>query len=188
MPSEARICPQPPAPLAAPAMAAAAAGTAAPRDPVLRQARGVFRFLRMLGAPAPVADDLTQEAFVVAWRREKQHLPAAALGAFLRRTARNLWFAHCRRERRQHAVDLASAAERLCETLGDHGPDDAFVAAVQRCVQQLAPRSRQALELVYVDELERDAVARRLDLSPNGLKTLLQRARHVVIECARRHR
>lgn len=159
-------------------------------DPVARHARGVFRYLRVLGASSSVADDLTQEAFVVAWRRDKQHLPPAALGAFLRRSARNLWLAHTRREQRQAAVEaeLADAADRLWETLPGSDADDTFVAAVHRCVAGLAPRARQALQLVYVEEVGRDAVARRLGLLPNGLKMLLQRARQLVIQCARRNR
>ncbi len=160
------------------------------QDSLARHARGLFRFLRVLGASSPVADDLTQEAFVVAWQRHKQQIPPAALGAFLRRAARNLWLAHCRREPRYVSfdVEVADAAERLWATLPQGDADDAFVAAVHRCVQQLAPRSRQALQFVYVDELERDAVAEQLGLLPNGLKMLLQRARQSVIECTRRNR
>lgn len=159
--------------------------TRAAHEVVSRQARGVCRFLRVLGAPAAVADDLTQESFVVAWQKQKQGLPGPALGAFLRRTAKLLWLEYCR-DRRREASAMAAVAERLwaSECAADGG--DAFVEAVRRCLQQLAPRARQALELVHAEECEREVVARQLGLLPNGLKMLLQRARQVVLECARR--
>ena len=161
-------------------------GRAAEAQVVHRHARGVVRFLRVLGAPPAVADDLAQEAFVIAWRKGKQNLPAAALGAFLRRTARWLWLEHCR-DRRREAAALAAVGERLWvqECAADDG--DQFVAAVQRCLQELAPRARQALEQVYTEERDREAVAAALGLLPNGLKMLLQRARQLVLACVRRN-
>ena len=52
----------------------------------------LWRYLRTLGADAATADDLVQEAFVVALRRADfdAGAPAAAF-AFLRTTARHLW-------------------------------------------------------------------------------------------------
>ena len=154
---------------------------------VHRHARGVFRFLRVLGAPIAVADDLTQEAFVVAWRKQKQGLPAPALGAFLRRTAKLLWLEH-HREARREAKAHAAVAERLWarECAADDG--ESLVAGVRDCLQRLAPRARTALERVYGDDADRDAVAQQLGLLPNGLKMLLQRARQLLVECLRRKR
>ncbi|HEX5054255.1 MAG TPA: sigma-70 family RNA polymerase sigma factor [Planctomycetota bacterium] len=153
---------------------------------VHRHARGVFRFLRTLGAPIAVAEDLTQEAFVIAWRKQKQDLPAAALATFLQRTAKLSWLEHCR-DRRREGRARAAVAERLWQQECAHDGGDAFSTAVQRCLAQLAPRARQALEQVYGEGVDRDAVAARLGLQPNGLKMLLQRARQTVLGCVRRN-
>lgn len=165
----------------------AAADPAPAADAVQRHARGVFRFLRALGAPAVVADDLTQEAFVVAWRKGKQGLPPAALGAFLRRTAKWLWLEH-RRDQRREATALANVAERLWERHCAPDGGDAFVAAVVRCLGELAPRARLAVERTYAEGRARDLVAMELGLKPNGLKMLLQRARQAILDCVRRRR
>jgi RNA polymerase sigma-70 factor (ECF subfamily) len=169
------------------APAAVAADPAHAADAVQRHARGVFRFLRTLGAPAAVADDLAQEAFVVAWRKGKQGLPPAALGAFLRRTAKLLWLEH-RRDQRREAAALANAAERLWERHCASDDGDAFVAAVARCLDELTPRARSAVERIYADDADRNLVAAELGLLPNGLKMLLQRARQAILDCVRRRR
>jgi DNA-directed RNA polymerase specialized sigma24 family protein len=115
---------------------------------------------------------------------EGQAAPAEG-GAFLRRAARLAWLVHCRGNRRQARAlaDLAAQAwQRECEP--DDG--DAFVDAVARCLPRLTPRTREALEAVYVDGTDRAAVASRLGLGDTGLKTLLQRARRALLECIRR--
>jgi hypothetical protein len=54
-------------------------------------------------------------------------------------------------------------------------------------MQRLDGRARRAIELSYGigadDAQDRDAVARALDLQPNGLKTLLQRTRKLLRDC-----
>ena len=156
-------------------------------EAVHRHARGVFRFLRVLGAPLAVADDLTQEAFVVAWKKHKQGLPAQALGAFLRRTAKLLWLGHVRSARREERA-LAAVADQLWarDCAADDG--ESLVAGMRDCLQRLGPRARTAIECVYGDEAHRDAVAQQLGLLPNGLKMLLQRARQQLLDCLRRNR
>jgi len=159
-----------------------------PADVWLRDhVQALLRYLRMLGAPPPVAEDLTQEAFVVVWRRGKQRLEAAALATFLRRTARNLWLQQRRSDRRfEHAV--AAAAERLW--LRDCARDggDTWVAATAECLGAMQGRARLAIERIYGCGMDRAQVANELGLQPNGLKTLLQRARKWLQECIERRR
>lgn len=154
---------------------------------VRRHARAVVRFVRLLGADAALAEDLAQEAFVIAWRKRKQHLPAAALGAFLRQAARRLWLERRRGDRR-HDAALANAAEQLWARECAHDDGDGLVAATRRCLQRLGERARTAVQLVYMNECDRAEVARQLGLRDNGLKMLLQRARTALAECIGNHR
>jgi RNA polymerase sigma factor (sigma-70 family) len=159
--------------------------TAAIDDAVLvaQQIRGVHRYLRLLGADGATADDLTQEAFLVAWSKHKQLLPTAALRVYLRQTALNLWL-NRQRKRRREALAIAACMERLW--IGECADDgDALVARIRLCVARLAPRARHALVLTYVDERPRSEVATSLGLRDNGLKMLLQRARAAVAACWR---
>jgi RNA polymerase sigma factor (sigma-70 family) len=174
------------APAAATSVPPASEPLAADVDTCQRHVRGVFRFLRCLGASCDEADELTQEAFVIAWQKGKQDLPPAALGAFLRRAARLAWLEH-RRHRRGEEVALATLTLHWWETvLVDDGEGD--VDAARTCVQLLGPRAARAVELAYRDGASRAAIAAQLGMQPNGVKTLMARTRAWLERCIRRQR
>lgn len=149
---------------------------------VHRHVTGVFRFVRALGAPPEQAADLVQEAFAVAWQKQKQRLPARALGAFLRRTAKLLWLAQRRADRRAAAA-LAAAAERLWERDSAHDDGDGLAAAAAACVRRLRGRAARAVAMAYGDGLARERIANELGMRPGGVRTLLARTRAWLQRC-----
>jgi RNA polymerase sigma-70 factor, ECF subfamily len=157
---------------------------------IARHAAGVFRFVRSLGAPRDVADELTQEAFVVAWKKGKHALPASALGAFLRRAARLLWLEQ-RRDRRREEAALSALALAVWERDdgGEDGEGDGEqrAAAARRCVQRLRGRAARAVELAYGHDASRERIAAELGMQPNGVKTLLARTRRWLADCIGRN-
>lgn len=156
--------------------------------------RGVWRYLRMLGADAHAADDLTQETFVTALQKDVQRFDPPAAAVYLRRTARFAFLHHLRS--RPADLELADAVDELWQQDCDGDGGDGLLAALRQCVGRLDGRARQAIERCYGigahDEVSRDAVAAALGLQTNGLKTLLQRTRQVLRACietrARTHR
>ncbi len=168
---------------------------AAPLPPRSDAARAVaahlhalWRYLRMHGASAHEADDLAQDAFVIALQKGALFLAPAATATFLRRTARFL-FLRLRRSGRD-AVVLADAVERLWAHDCAHDGGDQRLDALRQCLGELTERARRAIERSYalggVDELGRAAVAAELGLAEDGLKTLLQRARAQLRACVER--
>jgi RNA polymerase sigma factor (sigma-70 family) len=161
-------------------------------EQVHRHAVGVWRFLRALGAAPPVADELCQEAFVVAWQKGMQRLEPRALGAFLRRTARHLWLRRHAADRRNRELFLELAklgedAELLWQRdCADDGEE--LVEAARRCVALMRGRARSAVELCYRDGCGRAEAAARLGMKENGVKTLLQRSRQWLKSCIERAR
>ncbi len=171
---------------------------AAPTSPTLepvaadalieRHLLGVWRYLRMHGASAHEADDLAQEAFVIALQKNAARLDPAATSTFLRRTARFL-FLRLRRDHRA-AIELADVVDALWARDCDRDDGDGLLASLRVCIGQLSGRARAAIELCYGlaadTAIARSTAARTLDLEPNGLKTLLQRTRQLLRHCMER--
>jgi len=169
-------------PAAPPAAAPAVASV------IARHLRGLWRYLRMLGAAPEVADDLTQESFVVALQRGVLGLDPPALATFLRRTARFLFLRHLRD--REEPDELADAVDELWQRDCAADDGDGLLAALRACVESLTGRARQAVARSYGlgagEPQRRDEIARELGMQPNGVKTLLQRVRQQLRACIER--
>lgn len=170
------------------APAVAAATTARSDEALVRQhLLAVWRYLRMHGASPHEADDLAQEAFVIALQKGAAELDPAATATFLRRTARFLFL---RLRRSRGAALLADAVDLLWARDGEADGGDGLVAALRHCVAALTPRARRAVELSYglgADQpASRVRVATELGMTENGVKTLLQRGREQLRQCLRR--
>lgn len=159
---------------------------------VQRELRALWRYVRMHGASAEVAEELCQEAFVIAAQKGALGAAPAAIAVFLRRTARHLWLRHIGRDRRREAVQLADAVDELWQQECADDGGDARVAALRACVEQLPARTRRALQLGYGfdDEVpaSRARIAGELGLTENGVKTLMQRLRATLRDCIERRR
>lgn len=162
--------------------------TAPPSAVIQDHLHAVWRYLRMHGARPQEADDLAQEAFVIALRKGATGIDAPALAMFLRRTARFL-FLRARRNRRE-AVELADAVDALWARDCERDAGDGLLTALRDCVGELQGRARDAIDRCYGlagdEPSARDAAARALGMQPNGLKTLLQRTRQLLRACIER--
>ncbi|MCB9870523.1 MAG: sigma-70 family RNA polymerase sigma factor [Planctomycetes bacterium] len=152
---------------------------------VRRHQVGVWRYLRALGCPADLADDLTQETFVTAIHKNLITLPAPAVGGFLRSTARFLFLRtrSVARRREEILVELADSAwQRDCAE--DDG--ELWIEALRQCVESLPGRGREILTRFYRDGASRAEVAEEFRMKEAGVKTLLHRTRLVLRDCVRR--
>lgn len=138
------------------------------------------RYVLLLGADQALADDIVQEAFVIALRRE--HFDAEVPGAaftFLRTTARHLWLRQ-HRGRAPH-VALEDADAVWDERCADGG--DAYVDALRRCVERLPERSRRLLAATYGAGVGRAGAAAAFAISGQGVKSALRRLRAFLHDC-----
>jgi RNA polymerase sigma-70 factor (ECF subfamily) len=159
-----------------------APGAADPEAIVRRHQQGLWRYVRALGAPADLAEDLLQDTFVLALEKLHDDRGDAATAAFLRATARNLWLRRRRDQSRREAL-LVAAADRLWQR--DCGDDDGerWLLALRACVQQLDGRAAEAVRRFYGDDQGRGAAGAALGMKETGLKTLLQRVRAALRAC-----
>ena len=141
---------------------------------------GLRRYVRLLGADATGADDLVQEAFVIALRRDDfdASVPGAAF-TFLRTTARHLWLK--RHRGRMTELELRDVEVVWDERCADGG--SAYVDALRRCVERLPDRSRRLLAATYGAGVGRGGAATAFAMSKDGIKSALRRLRAFLHDC-----
>lgn len=144
----------------------------------------VWRYLRLLGASADEADDLSQETLLAGCVAERP--PGERAGPFLRGIARNHWLRTRRWWRRRREREVALAVDELWSTTMEPNAGEDLLDQLRHCVQLLQPRARQALEMHYRDGLGWHDIAAQLGQKLNGTKTLAQRARQALRACIER--
>lgn len=144
---------------------------------------GIWRYLRVLGCEPAEADDLTQETFLRVLQQPFREVHPSATAAYLRKTAYHLFISARRRQgRTPQLVDLEGIEEAWERWAGD-SDGEGVVEALRECLQRLTPRARLALELRYRDDQSRAQIAAVLDLTEDGAKNLMQRAKHQLRAC-----
>lgn len=146
---------------------------------------GLWRFLRSAGCDAALAEELTQDALLVALRRDVATRQERTAAAFLRTTARNLWMKRRHSDRRRAEL-LIDAAEQLWQSDAANDDGDQLLDALQRCVAELPERSRTAIARSYRDGASRQEMATDLNLTEHGVRNMMQRIRKALRECIER--
>lgn len=138
----------------------------------------VYRLaLRMCGESA--ADDVTQEAFLAAWRALPDFRGDCRFSTWLYRLTTNAGIDWLRREKRYRSTDDVTELE-----LPDDAPSPQEQAeqsetqsAVRRALSRLSEEHRQVLLLRYMQELDYGEIAAALDVSEGTVKSRINRAK-----------
>jgi RNA polymerase sigma-70 factor (ECF subfamily) len=147
----------------------------------------IWRYLRYLGADGTEAADLTQETFLAFARARFAERNGRQTTGYLRTVARNQLLALRRKQNRAiSTVELEAADTVWAAATRSSGDLTGYLDALRDCVDQLEGRCRQAIDLHYRDGLGREAIAERLEMKPDGVKTLLRRTRQSLRECIER--
>lgn len=160
--------------------------TATPSDAIEPHRPALWGYLRMLGCDRVEADDLAQEALLAALGRDLGDWEAARVLGYLRSIARNKFIDMLRRRGREISVESLDAAEAAWQALTPDEAVDARQEALRHCLDQLTPRARNAIELVYHHDSSGEQAARALGISTDAVKGLLKRARALLRECVSR--
>ena len=143
----------------------------------------VWRYLRTMGCDPALADDLTQDTFVAVLRRPPEIFNDAATDGYLRRVAYHLMIDHRRRAKRMVVCERVAEAESLwvrwigCESEAEP------MRLLRSCFERLTPRAKTSLRMRYHDHASREDIAAALEISPDGAKNLMQRAKNQMREC-----
>jgi RNA polymerase sigma-70 factor (ECF subfamily) len=126
-------------------------------------------------APRGLAEDVAQEAMMVAFRRWSEIRELAHPEAYVRRACANLAVSQVRRRLAEaRAISRTSGRDTVVHTR-EH--DDFW-----RLVRSLPRRQAQVVALHYVFDLPVAEVARTLEVSEGSVKVHLSRARHALAQ------
>ena len=140
-------------------------------DLYARHAPAASRLAYLLTGDAHLADDLTQEAFVRAFGRFRDHRQPEAFEWYLRRTVVNLTRSHFRRRRTEREYLARQPRREEMVPVPDPDERDAMWATLQR----LAPKQRTAIVLRYYEDLSDAQVADAMRCPVGTVKSLIHR-------------
>jgi RNA polymerase sigma-70 factor (ECF subfamily) len=149
----------------------------------------LYAYLRSVVFDPHAAEDLYQEALLVAWNRLDDYDRERPFGAWLRGIARNLVLAYCRKHERAKLVAfnddvMEGVAAKFDELEAAHPGDwDVKLEALRVCLAALGSRDREVVSSHYRDELDCGAIAAQTGLGVEVVKKRLQRARAALAEC-----
>ena len=131
------------------------------------------------------AEDLLQEVFLVITRKANEFQEGTNFFAWGCTIARFKLMELLRRRAKSQALS-EEVIEALCAVEPEHQFDDARLAVLQGCLEQLAPKARQMMYLRYYGEHSPAQIARLVSWTPNAVRVALSRARTVLQECLER--
>ena len=132
--------------------------------------------LRMLGR-AEDAEDVTQEAFIRAWKMLPRWKPEAKFSTWLHKVALNLCYDRLRKPKEALFADPPDQADSA------HSQPEALLQraqlkhAMEMAIMALPARQRAALTLTALEGHSNQAAADIMDLSLQATESLLARAR-----------
>ncbi|MEK7412906.1 MAG: RNA polymerase sigma factor [Planctomycetota bacterium] len=148
----------------------------------------IVGYLYTLGASASQIEEVVQEVAVSAGTCTEK--PDSAI-AWLLTVARRRFIDLIRRNgaKRQQEYPISALVEAvesaLAENDDEDGPPDA-VATLRGCLDRLAPRARELINLRYWGSLSPPEIAGRMQWSEPAVRVALHKARRVLEECLQR--
>jgi len=139
--------------------------------------------LRYLGCDPSQADDLVQETFLALVEKPPEARGPSAMAGYLRQVALNKFLMLKRQSNSRPAIQELEAAEAVWQGhCGDDGAER-YLDALRSCLEKVNERQNQLLRLKYEQCSSVKSIALKLEMSPDGIKTLLRRTREALRNC-----
>lgn len=144
-------------------------------------ARRLRAFLISALKDPPLADDLSQEAYIRLLRADLKDANIHQVRSYLYKTALSLIADHGRRLTRQRKL-----RESLPEPVPDHPRPDLSID-MQQLFDKLAPKQQALLWLAYVEGASHREIAGALEMREPGVRVALFRARGKMARILEKH-
>ena len=137
------------------------------------------RYLRNLGVPESMADELVQEALLTLWRKAAMFDPArASLSTWLYRVARNLYIDHVRRQ--PHWLPIQDGLDRLDHAESarlDSQPESSVDQDIlKQAIDRLPPVQAKLVRMCYLESKSHSEISAELEMPLGSVKSSLRRA------------
>ena len=135
------------------------------------------------------AEDLVQDALLVAHRTLARFDPSRDFAAWVRGIVRMKYLEWTRAHRTEQldaaVLDAIEHQHQAWDRSAEEGGEDS-AAAMRDCLRQLGPHLTETLDLFYRAQEPCTAIAERLGTTEVVVRKRLQRARETLAECIRR--
>ena len=138
-------------------------------------AESVYRYAHMLVREPFLAEDVTAETYLRAWRARGRFLARGSVTSWLLSIARNCALDEMRKRREQVQLDSTDDFEDITESLRRE-LSESDLAAIHGAMQRLTPEQQQVIFLRFYEELPHESVAIRLGRTPNAVRAIQFRA------------
>ena len=122
------------------------------------------------------AEDLTQEAFIKAFRKIDQYKGEVTFGAWLKRIVVNRCIDFLK-ARRQHFVELEENRLQVAETENWEVESDLGVEDVKAAIEELPENYRYVVQLYLVEGYDHSEISEILQIRENTCRTRLMRGK-----------
>ena len=144
---------------------------------VLRHQSAVRTVLRRLArGDQGLADDLAQEAFVLAWRNIRHFRFEARFSTWIYRIAINAWRSDARKNR-ELLLDADDGEPALDAIASDEMPDVPARVDLERAMAALSEGERAAIAACYYADLSHEEAAQALGIPVGTVKTHILRGK-----------
>jgi RNA polymerase sigma-70 factor (ECF subfamily) len=147
----------------------------------------LYGYILALSADPDAANDVLQEANVVLWTQWRQFKPGSNFKAWAFRIAHFQFMAYRQKQFRDKTLfsdDLLSTLATEAKEIDERYEERS--AALERCLERMPPRSREAIRLRYADELSVADIAHKLHRKANAVYQILFRARQWLNQCVQK--
>ena len=138
----------------------------------------VYRYLLWLSGQRDVAEELTQETLLRAWRNRHRLRDTEKVRVWVFQIALNQWRDHCRRLRRERSrselTDCTLAHDDRADIAAEQKED---VARTMAAIRTLPDRQRDVLYLHACEGLAIAEIAELLEVAPGAVKSSISAAR-----------
>lgn len=132
------------------------------------------------------AEDIVQQVALAAARRFEEYDESRPFVAWVLWLAKSRIIDHYRVQGRRKLVFSETLLDRTAARLVERqAAVHAGAAALETCIDKLPPKSRNLLDLRYVEDASMEAIARAVDSTAGSVRVMLFRIRELLAECVR---